>query len=316
MNNMKNNILNISHDYYHYLLNLKNVNAIGYGSKYINGHDTKEPCIHVLVENKIDVSYLTKNTIIPKTFMGIKTDVIKIGKLRNKNSDSSEPTLGMIRPIEGGYDVSADTKKLGTIGCIVTNIIDNKNEYYILSNNHILADGNNIPIGSPIYQPSIYYSSEFYKEQIGTLANFINIKYGNLKPFLKTNYMDCAIAHITNKNLISNKIAHIGAVKGVSTPEKDLSIKKVGAMSGLTEGKIETLGVTTISKNPRGKFALFKNQIRASIINKSGDSGSVVLNKKNEIIGLFFSGTDDDQTMMFTDINVVLKALKVKIYVG
>ena len=244
--------------------------------------------------------------------MGVKTDVIKIGKLIGKSSFN----VGKIRPLEGGYDVSADTEKLGTLGCIVTNVINGERQFYILSNNHILGDENRIPIGAPIYQPSVYYTSKLHKEEIGILSNFIPIKYGSIPLFLKTNYMDCAIARVTNKNLVSNKITFIGEITGVGTPVLGSIIKKIGATTSLTEGTITSSNSTLITTSSRGKLALYKKQFIAKAQNSSGDSGSAVLNQNNEVVGLFFSGTDNDEFMSFSNINTILKKLKVDIYIN
>ena len=116
----KNNIKDICYNNYNYLISLKNVIGIGLGLKEINGIDTFEPCIHVLVQDKILSKYITSNNIIPKTYMGIKTDIINVGVME---SFSSENLTSKVRPLKGGYSVASCLDKAtfipGTITCIV-----------------------------------------------------------------------------------------------------------------------------------------------------------------------------------------------------
>ncbi len=71
-------IRKISYSHYHHLLSLKNVVGVGLGHKWINGVNTYEPCLHVLVKNKVSKQYLCCQHLIPKTYMGLRTDVIDL----------------------------------------------------------------------------------------------------------------------------------------------------------------------------------------------------------------------------------------------
>ena len=116
MNNIMNNILDISHNYYKYLINLKNVIGVGLGLKIINNIQTIEPCIHVLVNTKIKTKYLNKNNIIPKTYMGIKTYVIENGSIKLL----SEYNQNKFRPLQSGCTLGiSNTRYVGTLCCIV-----------------------------------------------------------------------------------------------------------------------------------------------------------------------------------------------------
>lgn len=106
MNKIESNIEDISQNYYKYLMSLKNVTGVGLGYKKINNIDTKEPCIHVLVEKKVDDKYISLNNLIPKNYLGIKTDVIQSGtfKLLSTNLDEYDDIKipYKVRPIHGG----------------------------------------------------------------------------------------------------------------------------------------------------------------------------------------------------------------------
>ena len=314
MNELMSNILNISSNYYRYLITLENVIGVGLGYKWINGINTFEPCIHVLVNKKIDNKYLCKNNIIPNKYMGIITDVINVGNFSSLSNDSIPYKL---RPLESGCAIGINNFG-GTLGCIVTKIIDEEKHYYILSNNHVIADLNNASIGSKIIQPNFENRGNEENDGVAYLSNFIPLKFMDLEETddenQPINYADCAIAEIFDESLVSNMIFAERRITGVSSPVLDLSIKKVGYVTGLTRGKITTIGTTIESPFSDGHVALFKNQILANLKSDHGDSGSVILNDDNEVLGLLFSGSFEQGITGFTDINVVLKQLKVEIY--
>lgn len=313
--NIENKVSDICENYFSYLLSLENVNGVGLGYKYINDFDTNEPCIHVLVDKKLNPSHISTNNLIPKDYMGIKTDVISTGEIQFLSS-SKLPNI--IRPLEGGYGLSSiptGVKKgsvnSGTLGCIVTKFIDNKKRYFILSNNHILTNFNKTPIGSKIIQPSAGDDGNLH-DVVAYLSSFIPLKKENFF-YTPSNYVDCAIAEI-DKSLVTDKIALVGKIRGISTTALNLKVKKVGKVTGLTTGKVITMGVTTSIKTNKNKYVVFKKQIRALMEASKGDSGAVVLNDFNQIVGLLFAGTSSNNTSVFNNIDLVLKALEVDLY--
>ena len=313
MDRIYNNILDISHNHYKYLMNLENVVGIGLGNKEVNQINTFEPCIHVLVEQKVPNKFLSTNNIIPKSYMGIKTDVIKIGnpKIAYKDAISQK-----VRPLEGGCGISiGDDMETGTLGCIVSKSGKYTTQYYILSNNHVLANINKAPLGTPIIQPSKEHGGNPTQNIIGHLSNFIPLKLKDGDEEL-INHVDCAIGKITRKSLLSNKIYDIGEIIGVCESDLELKVKKVGCVTGLTEGEIRTLGATLRIDFDENGILLFIDQIIAELHSSAGDSGSIVLNESNEAIGLLFANSPDERFSFINDINIILWLLGVDIYKG
>ncbi|MPQ45014.1 hypothetical protein [Clostridium tarantellae] len=314
-------ILDISRNDYHYLMRLPHVVGVGMGYKCINECMTNELSIHVLVEKKVSSDSLNCCSMIPRDYKNIKTDVIEVGSKNRESTENSENVfLGTAptglpqrkRPLEGGYGISVinSTNSTGTIGCVVTR----GSKYYVLSNNHVLAGYNDFPIGAKFIQPGGDDKGKYPEDFVATLSDFIPLyfKSGSAVP---ENYVDAAIAEITNPSLKSNKIALVGAIKGVAAPVLNENIKKVGTTSGLTKGKIVTVGTTANVKYDNGKTAFFKDQVLAGLYNKGGDSGSIILNEKDEAIGLLMSGGGPNyKTCIFNNIQNVLKALKINIY--
>ena len=320
MYNLQKNILDISKNHFNYLMNLQNVSAIGLGLKYINNINIFEPCLHVLVDKKLPSNSLTSNNIVPKNYMGIKTDVIEIGNLRFSSNDGL--ITQKFRPLESGCQLVIYTQVnnkpyeiTGTLGCIVSSVINRKRHHFILSNNHVLANFNETPIGEEIMQ--LNYSDEeiFDEDVVAHLTNFIPLN-PTKNNTTHINYVDCAIAKVAHKSLISNKVFNVGEITGVSKAILNEDVKKVGYYTGLTTGKILTLGATFNMYDSNNKKFIFKEQIIGKVKSDTGDSGSILLNNKNEAIGLIFGNSKNGTHILVNDINMVLKKLNVEIYTG
>ena len=310
--NIENKILDISHKHYKYLMTIENVKGIALGFKWINNINTFEPCIHVLVNNKISDKYVSLKNRIPKVYMGIKTDVIDLEVLKQNNIISNS-LKEKVRPLKGGYGISAYDDKyifgFGTITCIVTRKKLLSTDYFILSNYHVMI--RNDKKNANIMQPSVPDGGTT-NDKVGVVTDFVPIKASNsyLSP---TNYVDCAIAKIS-KVLASNLIGIVGKIKGVGEASLGLKVKKIGKNTGVTEGIITSVGATIKAKVKDKGNVMFKDQIIASTNSAPGDSGSPLLNENNEIIGLLI-GENAQGKSSFNDIKNVLKLLKVNIYV-
>ena len=127
-------------------------------------------------------------------------------------------------------------------------------------------------------------------------------------------YVDCAIGKIFDKSIISGLLYGGTVINGVSNAILGENIAKVAFVTGLTKGNITTIGATTETEFKENKVVLFKEQILGELSNSVGDSGSVVVNDNNEIIGLLYAGTDDNSFAYINDINVVLDKLNVEVY--
>ena len=60
----------------------------------------------------------------------------------------------------------------GTLGALVTG----DGVLYILSNNHVLANENSLPIGTNIFQPGLLDSGNPANDAIATLAKFVPLE--------------------------------------------------------------------------------------------------------------------------------------------
>ncbi|KEI02449.1 hypothetical protein ADU80_12280 [Clostridium botulinum] len=295
------NILYICHNEYWNFLNKKNVVGIGLGYKFIKGVPTCIKCIVVLVSKKNSINELTSKDIIPKVYKGILTDVMETGGINMSCSLNKR-----IRPVEGGYSIgSATNKEFGSLACLVTN----GHLKYILANNHVIANENKASLGSHVLQPGIKDGGVVSKDTIANLSKYMPLKFFSLGKFPE-NYVDCAIAEITNSSIVSSKIAYIGIPKGTKIPKLNENVQKVGRTTERTLGKIISVGFTSIIKYDSGK-ALFRDLIVTTKMSDNGDSGSLLMDDKGYGIGLLCSDTPSNT--FYNPIQMVLSILDVKI---
>ena len=130
-----------------------NVVGCGLGRKIVKGKLTGQHCVRFYVEQKAPKEAVPNDFMLPGKIKGLPTDVIETGRFRAFAGAAKERFR--IRPARPGCSVGfafsgkdARTVMAGTFGAVVE--ADGKR--FILSNNHVLANQNALPIGSAIYQ--------------------------------------------------------------------------------------------------------------------------------------------------------------------
>lgn len=322
------------------LLKKENVVGVGYGKKIVKGKQTNKDCIAFLVSKKIPLTKLYTQDVIQKEIEGVVTDVIETGIIKalpvSKGKIRKRTTLPTEkhRPAIGGVSIGHEDITAGTLGCIVY-----KNKLkYILSNNHVIANSNNAQIGDSILQPGPHDGGTI-EEKIATLESFVEIKLTQIVPTCsianaaqailnfftrlfaykyrwklskissEVNQVDAAIAKPLNQDLVKDEILEIGKIKGIADAEIGMKVQKSGRTTGYTTGEVLVLDATVNVQYGLGKFAVFENQIIAGPMSQGGDSGSVVLDMKNNLIGLLFAGSKEVTIM--NPIKKVFELLKV-----
>jgi hypothetical protein len=209
-----------------------------------------------------------------------------------------------MRPALPGCSIGHYKITAGTFGCVVK---DRNGEEFILSNNHVLANENDVEIGDPILQYGPYDGGKLPDDKIAELSRFIPLSFSKDKP----NYVDCAIAKPINDQDIDSCIIEIGEPKKeIIKPELRMRVTKSGRTTGVTNGTITQTDVTvnvTYSK----ESAHFENQIIATPMSRGGDSGSLVLTDDNKPVGLLFAGSPF--STVISPIEEVLKSLDVEV---
>ncbi|EGO89309.1 serine protease [Clostridium botulinum C] len=293
-------ILHIARYEYNYFLNKSNVVGIGLGYKIKNGFNTFQKCLSVFVTNKLPLCNIPSNDMVPSYYYGIPTDVINTGAFH------LQKLTKRVRPVPGGYNIGpALIKEGGTLGCVVT---DGK-YYYLLTCNHTITLEESVPLNYSITQPSGVYGGKDPEDVIANLSKYIPLKYSTSTQ-QGVNYVDCAIAKISNPSEVSPEIAFLSSIRGIAKPSLGLYVQKVGEASELTNGTITSIGTTILFNEPQGK-SIFLNQITTNKMGDFGDSGAILFNRNVRAVGLLMSGNETRST--FNPIETVLKALDVKL---
>ncbi|MGE5660913.1 MAG: hypothetical protein ACM3X1_01570 [Ignavibacteriales bacterium] len=280
-----------------YLLSFANVVGIGYGFKEVNGQSTDSEAIMVMVTKKIPENELAECQIIPKLIEGIVTDVIAVGKVtihkvQNKfdsQANDIESRQSRWRPAPGGVSIGHYKITAGTLGAIVYG--NYTNMPLILSNNHVLANSTNgkdhrAKIGDPILQPGPLDGGTVKNDKLAKLYRFVPLKDNSL------NVVDAAVAKPLKPKLVVPEILEIGKIKGVILPKVGMKVKKSGRTTGLTHAHIRAIHVM-ITVDYDGRLLKFKDQILTDPFDEPGDSGSLVLNEYNWVVGLLFAGSEE-----------------------
>ena len=216
------------------------------------------------------------------------TDEIEISE-----QPSIETLRQRLRPAMGGFSVGHPKITAGTIGTCVYDMRTVPGipaKYYILSNNHVLANSNNARIGDPILQPGPYDGGSLPRDIIARLSRFITIRF-KAPGYAPINYVDAAIAEGEFHNL-NREIYWIGYVKQVkSNPKVGDIVEKTGRTTNFTTGKIlSTNGLVDVNYGG-GRVARFGKQIITTAMSAGGDSGSLVCDISEGAVGLLFAGS-------------------------
>jgi len=284
-----------------------NVRLVGKGKKVTEGLNTGRDAIVIGVTQKLPRILLRKREIIPSTYKGVETDVIEVGEIRALRTTKH-------RPAPGGVSIGHPQVTAGTLGMVIRS----SDARYILSNNHVLANSNNAQIGDPIYQPGVHDGGGV-GDTIAHLVDFIPIGFSevstcpianlianvcnwiaevfNRQTRLKAvaepiNLVDCAIALPENDADVSDEILEIGIPCGFDEVRVGDRVKKSGRTTGLNYGEV-TITDATARVNYGVGTAMFAEQIITTKLAEGGDSGSVVLNEENNVIGLLFAGSEN-----------------------
>jgi hypothetical protein len=210
-----------------------------------------------------------------------------------------------VRPVKGGYSVGHHKITAGTIGTCVYDLLPGGSisppihgigvppRFYILSNNHVLANNNAAAPGDPILQPGPYDGGTLPADRIASLSRFVPITFE--PPFPRAshkNLVDAAIAEAPFHDL-DRELSWIGTVRGWR-PKAGVTVgtlvKKVGRTTNHTVGRILAIGAT-MDVGYGGQVARFLDQIVTTNISAGGDSGSLVVTLDNVAVGLLFAGS-------------------------
>jgi len=286
-----------------------NVRGVGFGVKWTNGQPTGTPALLVLVTHKVPKEALSKADLIPPRIEGMQTDVLTIGEPIAGGGAPPQADLQSLarrlRPAEGGYSVGHFKITAGTIATCVYDILPGGGvsppshgvgvppRFYILSNNHVLANSNAAALGDPILQPGPFDGGVDPADRIARLSRFVPITFEPPVPRpLHRNLVDAALAQGEFHDL-DREIYWSGYVRGWRQKQNvavGTVVKKTGRTTNFTTGRITAINAT-VDVGYGGGIARFIDQIVTTNISAGGDSGSLVTTLDNVALGLLFAGS-------------------------
>ncbi|MDD3653204.1 MAG: hypothetical protein PHO01_03300 [Desulfotomaculaceae bacterium] len=112
------------------------------------------------------------------------------------------------------------------------------------------------------------------------------------KSFAAENIVDCALARLDSKDLVVNSILEIGEITGVADIQPGKRVQKSGRTTGLTSGVVKSIGTTLQVEMKEDEKIWFSDQVVTDMPSQPGDSGALVLDEAQKVVGLLFAGSD------------------------
>lgn len=296
------------------IMAMNGVTGIDVGYKYKDGRRTSEISIRVHVAKKS--KNVSKGDAIPKEIDGIPTDVLQDvfepQWLKVKEDEViAFADVASYSPLIGGISIGPDRVIggyvfVGTLGAPMIDKTNNKK--VMLSNFHVMCVDTHWSVGDIMDQPG--------RVDGGSISN----RVGTLKRSSLTNHVDGAISAVDTGKTTDCKIKDIGTIKGTAAAFLNNPVRKRGRTTLLTYGFVDAINATlNVNYGPGLGTKTFTNQIgiRPDVshnpkFSDHGDSGSVVVDANNKIIGLLFAGNSSGYTYI-NPINFVLSELNIKL---
>ena len=318
------------------LFKIPGVTGVGINYKIVGGQKTDELAIRVYVEKKKEPADIPEAEKIPKTIKGVKTDVIertfKLNRTRPKRfmaiADMEiKSDTGTYDPMKGGISIgpcrsvyldaaaaachgapaAGNYIFVGTLGCWVR---DNETDAeMMLSNFHVMCVDDGWHVGDTIAQPSLVDGGHCPADVVGSLQRAV-----------LSDEVDAAVASHTARDFDCS-IVDIGDVKGTATAAVGMAVRKRGRTSGLTYGNVTDTNLTVTVPYCDGlgdrtlihQIEIEVDPAQSAVFGQGGDSGSVVVNSDNKVVGLYFAGDSTDTIGVANPIASVLSQLNVRV---
>jgi hypothetical protein len=305
---------------------LSNVHATGVGIRQRGGrYFPDEYVLKVFVFDKVEPEALGEEPM--REYQGIPVDVeqlpVQLVRARARRSQTvvaaGAPLAPLApaatlpgqrarhRPITAGLSISPlDAQFVGTLGCFLRRRRADEEDTFALSNNHVLADINQLPRGTQIVQPGPEQPpfTTPVSDVFAALSGFIELRFPTNPDAPAVNRFDAAIARVTDLRLIKPGTMYGGVLyrpDRVVPPVPGMRVVKAGRTTGVTHGVVTATEVDGVQVNygsrqfPR--IATFDGTVEVVSVASArpfslpGDSGSVILEEATgHPLALLFAG--------------------------
>ncbi|MFJ9177705.1 hypothetical protein [Streptomyces sp. NPDC102360] len=241
---------------------------------------------------------------IPQQFSGHGQPLLE--ELGGLQGFEPQQLVRRMRPCPSGFSVGNVAITAGTLGSVVYDFLPGATvdppgpglgtpaKFYVLSNNHVLADSNRAQLGSAIVQPGRFDGGTDPADRIATLSRFITIQFAPQTPLERqNNVVDCALAEVQFQDATRDQYFS-GPPRAwrrkANVAVGDL-VKKTGRTTNVSFGRIVSVDATIDVNYGTAGTARFKDQILTTSMSAGGDSGSLVTSYDNVAVGLLFAGS-------------------------
>lgn len=287
----------------------------GFGVSYRvrRGKRTRALALMVYVRQKKGRAVLkhpVPRTILIPGLGRFRTDVIQVGQFRRHSFPDT------IRPLKPGVSISLRGGLAGTLGCLVRSTKAGEvGAVMMLSCAHVLTNEFRENMGVPVEQAAGVNQPP--GGRVGVSSRCARVEFSEDETEFP-NEVDAAVAAVDG-GVEVDPIFRIFNVRTrqVGDAGQDDVVKKVGWVSDDSSGTVVDPDCKMAFFYPdpaapgQKRRAQFRNLVRATYVAQKGDSGSIVLNAKNEIVGLHI-GSWTQGGGVFCRFRAVAEALEVE----
>lgn len=270
------------------LLRLPGVTGVGVGFKYVGGVATDQIGIAVFVQEK--KAHVPPSERIATIIQGVITDVMPLRPVLLEDPTRHDPLMGGLK-IMSERPNGTTFGNAGTGGMLVHD--NDSDELLLLSNAHVMG-----PVGNRIHQPVRNTTDiDFVGTVVRSTFDDIDAAVCDLKGDRGTQF-PCEI--------LDSGVVRGTAVAQLSKSSTDI-VRKRGFKTGLTVGHVHHFDVISQPDNTGKTYtdiiviANFDIGTNPAGFVSGGDSGSVVVNSSNRVIGLLYAGSQDPSNPKVTD---------------
>ena len=288
------------------------VTGVSIGEKITNGQKTGETAIIVYVEKK---HHVEGEDQIPTEIDGVKTDVVQRSFKANAFVPVQElrPAIDATRyaQLRGGMSIGpcrsifleppdapapGNYIFVGTLGAIVND--NGTGDPMLLTNFHVAAVNNSWSTSDSMAQPGRPDGGSCPADAVGTLTRaLVQGTTAGGGPGV-----DCAVISVNGNRPTDCSIVSIGDVRGTAVASEGMAVRKRGRTTELTFGNVSSIDATVAVDFGDGiGVVVFEDQIEIEVDSTqsaafgiSGDSGSVVVNDAERVVGLYFAGNVEE----------------------
>jgi hypothetical protein len=323
------------------------VTGVGFGIREVRGAMTSETAWRVYVDRKVSIAELPYDHVIPRHLAGWPTDVIPTLAARPASAPVDIGTeaiapgmlISNLRGLLDAPDITPNTSGLGTLGFLaLINGTQDRREV-LVSNRHVLLAHGAIR-GSAIYAPRFVDRGNprvVSREGLRPIAAIEDEGYEGNHRFSYPGeaaagyFVDGATALLAenqewraNATIESGSEARSLRVRGIARLHAlDLlggrvqRVRKIGGASGVTDGRVVDVLAPVTSSGAADRLRNLMIRSAGGPFVEPGDSGALIVNDRDEAVGLLWGRSDTDPQIAYAcHIHPLLDRLQVTMLAG